>query len=92
MIKKTLNQRCQLPLDRHLVLARKYRSLLTTLVANNVGWVSLFDTTPFLCNETDRICSTIKNGRLLYGGTDHISDHAAGLIGKELNIYMQNLK
>lgn len=92
MIKKTLNQRCQLPLDRHLVLARKYRSLLTTLAANNVGWVSLFDTTPFLCDETDRICSTTKNGRLLYGGTDHISDHAAGLIGKELNIYMQNLK
>jgi hypothetical protein len=92
MLKKTLNQRCHLPLDRHLELARKYRVLLATLVANNPGWVSLFDTTPFLCDYRERICSTTKNGRLLYGGTDHISDHAAGLIGQELNLYMQNLK
>lgn len=92
MLKKTLNQRCQLPLDRHLELARKYRLLLATLAANNGGWVSLFDTTPFLCDYKERICSTTKNGRLLYGGTDHISDHAAGLIGLELNLYMQSLK
>ena len=91
MLKQTMNQRCFLPLDRHLELSKKYRELLATLVRNNQGTVTLFDTVPFLCGQEDRICATIKDGRLLYDGTDHISDHAAGLIGKELNRYLQKL-
>lgn len=91
MLKQTLNQRCLLPLDRHLELSRKYRQLLTTLARNNEGAVTLFDSVPFLCDQKDNICTTIKDGRLLYDGTDHISDHAAGLIGKELNRYLSNL-
>jgi peptidoglycan/LPS O-acetylase OafA/YrhL len=91
LLKQTLNQRCQLPLERHLELSHKYRLLLSTLAANNKGTVTLFDTTPFLCDTSEKVCSTTKNGRLLYGGTDHISDHAAGLIGRELNLYLQKL-
>ena len=91
LLKQTLNQRCQLPLERHLELSRKYRLLLSTLAANNKGTVTLFDTTPFLCDQNEKVCSTTKDGRLLYGGTDHISDHAAGLIGRELNLYLQGL-
>ena len=91
LLNQTLNQRCQLPLQRHLELSRKYRLLLSTLSANNQGTVTLFDTAPFLCDATDKICSTTKDGRLLYGGTDHISDYAAGLIGRELNLYVQRL-
>jgi peptidoglycan/LPS O-acetylase OafA/YrhL len=91
VLKQTMNQRCLLPLDRHLELSRKYRHLLMTLVRNNEGTVTLFDSVPFLCDQKDNICATIKDGRLLYGGTDHISDHAAGLIGKELNLYLQNI-
>lgn len=91
VLKQTMNQRCVLSLDRHLELSRKYRQLLSTLVDNNKGVVTLFDPTPFLCNQTSRICTTSQNGRLLYGGTDHISDYAAGLIGIELNLYLQTL-
>jgi hypothetical protein len=91
LLKQTLNQRCQLPLERHLELSRKYRLLLSTLAANNKGTVTLFDTIPFLCNQIEKVCSTTKDGRLLYGGTDHISDHAAGLIGRELNVYLNGL-
>ena len=91
LLKQTLNQRCQLPLERHLELSRKYRLLLTTLAENNKGTVTLFDSIPFLCDQTEKMCSTTKDGRLLYGDTDHISDHAAGLIGKELNLYLQKL-
>jgi hypothetical protein len=91
LLKQTLNQRCQLPLERHLELSRKYRLLLSTLAANNKGTVTLFDTIPFLCNQIEKVCSTTKDGRLLYGGTDHISDHAAGLIGRELNLYLNGL-
>jgi hypothetical protein len=32
-----------------------------------------------------------KNDRLLYSYSDHISDYAAGLIGKELNGYLAQL-
>jgi peptidoglycan/LPS O-acetylase OafA/YrhL len=91
MLKQTMNQRCLLPLDRHMELSRKYRQLLMTLARNNQGSVTLFDSVPFLCDQKDNICTTIKDGRLLYDGTDHISDHAAGLIGKELNRYLVNL-
>ena len=91
LLKQTLNQSCYLSLDRHLELSRKYRVLLDELVANNHGNVALFDSTPLLCNQEERLCTTTMNGRLLYGGTDHISDYAAGVIGKELNMYLQSL-
>ncbi len=91
LLRQTMNQRCRLPLDRHLELSRKYRVLLNTLEENNKGVVSLFDTIPILCSTSENSCSTIKNGRLLYGETDHISDHAAGLIGKDLNAYLHSL-
>jgi len=84
-----MNQRCHLSVDRHLELSRKYRQLLSTLVQNNEKSVFLFDTIPFMCGQTDRICSTVKDGRLMYDGTDHISDYAAGVIGKDLNLFMQ---
>jgi peptidoglycan/LPS O-acetylase OafA/YrhL len=91
MLKQTMNQRCHLPLERHLELSTKYRVLLAELAANNQDVVSLFDTIPILCDQTDKVCSTIMNGKLLYSDGDHISDYAAGLIGKELNLYLQNL-
>ena len=91
LIGQTLNQRCQLPVDRHLQLSQKYRQLLATLVERNVGMVTLFDTMPFVCELKNNICTTTKNGRLMYSGTDHISDHAAGLIGKQLNAYLERV-
>ena len=91
LLKQTMNQRCHLSVDRHLELSRKYRQLLSTLVEKNKNTVFLFDTIPFMCGQTDKICSTVKDGRLMYDGTDHISDYAAGVIGKELNIFMQKI-
>ena len=91
LLKQTMNQRCHLSVDRHLELSRKYRKLLSTLQERNQNSVFLFDTIPFMCGQTDKICSTVRDGRLMYDGTDHISDYAAGVIGKELNIYMQKI-
>jgi hypothetical protein len=31
------------------------------------------------------VCLPVKDGRLMYWLTDHVSDYAAGLIGRELN-------
>ena len=92
LIKQTMNQRCQLPLEKHLQLSRKYRDLLNTLVTNNPDTVSLFDSTPFLCDLKEKLCSTERNGRLLYGDTDHISDYAAGQIGQQLNRYLESIR
>lgn len=90
-LKKTMNQRCHLSRDHHLELSQKYRQLLTTLVSKNENTVFLFDTIPYMCGQNDSVCSTVKDGRLMYNGTDHISDYAAGVVGKELNLFMQKL-
>ncbi len=89
-LKKTLNQRCLLPLDRHLHLSKKYRDLLNEIAIKNPDHVRIFDTTPFLCNVETRLCETKQNDKLMYVFTDHISDYAAGMIGKDLNHFLQN--
>ena len=89
-LKKTLNQRCLLPLDRHLHLSKKYRDLLNEIAIKNPDHVRIFDTTPFLCDVETRLCETKQNDKLMYIFTDHISDYAAGMIGKDLNQFLQN--
>jgi len=49
------------------------------------GDVTIFETLPYLCDETKGVCQPYKNDRLMYSYGDHISDYAAGLIGKDLN-------
>jgi len=87
-LRHTLNQRCQLPLERHLELSKKYRQLLNEIESQNQGFVKLFDSTPFLCDEKRGLCETQHNGKLMYSGSDHVSDYAAGQIGKAINDYL----
>ena len=82
---KKLNPRCVLTVDQHLYRTEQYRRLLTKLEKNNPGTVTIFYTTPILCDESKGLCEISKNGRLLYSYSDHISDYSAGLIGKPLN-------
>ena len=82
---KKLNPRCVLTVDQHLNRTEQYRRLLAKLEKNNPGTVTIFYTTPILCDEKKGLCEISKNGRLLYSFTDHISDYSAGLIGKPLN-------
>ena len=88
---KKLNARCSLAYDRHLKMTQKYSELLRVLAQRNSGVVSVFDTTDILCDVTKGVCGMSKNDRLLYSYSDHISDYAAGLIGKELNGYLAQL-
>ena len=90
-LKTTLNKRCQLPLERHLALSKKYRELLTEVAKNNPETVKIFDTTPFLCEAETGLCETKQNGKLMYIFTDHISDYAAGKIGQSLNPFLQSM-
>jgi peptidoglycan/LPS O-acetylase OafA/YrhL len=82
------NPKCTIALDRHLALSRKYRMLLNDLVAAYPNDVALFDTMKILCDEAAGQCGMRKGGRFMYGNTDHISDYAAGLVGKELNRFL----
>ena len=90
-LKTTLNKRCQLPLERHLLLSKKYRDLLSETAKNNPGTVTVFDTTPFLCEAETGLCETKQNGKLIYIFTDHISDYAAGKIGQSLSQHLQSV-
>jgi hypothetical protein len=47
---------------------------------------------PDLCNMTNSTCNMHKDGRYLYGTTDHISEFAANLVGSRINNYLKNQK
>jgi hypothetical protein len=82
------NPKCVLSLDKHLSLSSKYRELLEEVKATYPNDVKIFDTIKYLCDMDKRQCTHIKNGRFLYSYTDHISDYAAGLIGRDLNTFL----
>jgi hypothetical protein len=87
---KKLNPRCVLTVDQHLQRTEQYRRLLVKLEKNNPGTVTIFYTTPILCDEKKGLCEISKNGRLLYSYSDHISDYSAGLIGRPLNEWLRD--
>lgn len=91
-IETPLRTRCVMPLATHLALSRKYRDVLDRIQAENPERVRLFDTTPYLCDLEAGTCSTLKGKALLYSYADHISDYAAGIIGKDLNRELANLR
>jgi peptidoglycan/LPS O-acetylase OafA/YrhL len=85
-----LNPRCVLTVDQHLNRTEQYRRLLAKLEKNNSGTVTIFYTTPILCDDKKGLCEISKNGRLLYSYSDHISDYSAGLIGRPLNEWLKS--
>jgi peptidoglycan/LPS O-acetylase OafA/YrhL len=87
---KALNPRCTLSLEEHQKRTEQYRRLLIKLEKNNPGTVSIFYTTPILCDEVKGRCEISKNRRLLYSYSDHISDYSAGLIGRPLNEWLRD--
>ena len=86
LIRPNLN--CKITLERHLLLSYKYRLLLNEVQAAYPNDVQIFDTTKYFCDEMSGICGPSKDGRSLYSFTDHMSDFAAGLIGRDLNVFL----
>ncbi len=76
--KSMRNEKCFLSMAHHLESSRKYRNLLSDLEKRNSGDVVIFYTAKILCDEKFGVCEISKNGRLLYGITDHVSDYGAG--------------
>lgn len=83
---------CRIKIEEQIRLSGKYRELLKLVSEENPKLISIFDPTTRLCDTNSGYCSMTKNGRLLYGYTDHISDYAAGLVGQELNQYLTSLR
>ncbi len=79
---------CELPLSLQLERSQLYRALLGEIEARFAGKVELFDPTALLCDMARGVCPPVKDGRLVYGFTDHVSDHSAGLIGQALNAHL----
>jgi peptidoglycan/LPS O-acetylase OafA/YrhL len=79
---------CEIAISRQLELSRQYRQALEQVARIDPDRVAIFDTIPILCESTTRMCRLDKDGRLMYSYTDHISDYAAGVVGKELNEFL----
>lgn len=82
---------CAIALDKHKELSHKYQSLLREMHSTAPNDIFILNTLPILCDQTEGVCETFKEGRALYSFTDHISDYAAGLIGQELNSLLSNM-
>ncbi|MDE1139985.1 MAG: acyltransferase family protein [Paraburkholderia tropica] len=70
------SDRCTLPIAKHLAKTRKYREILLKIKGANPD-LTLFDTMPYLCDETKGICQIMKNGKFLYSYGDHVSDYGS---------------
>ena len=83
------NEKCSITIEHHLELSAQYRQLLREIAARNPYTVKIFDTTRYLCDSDKGVCRSHKDGRLLYSYSDHISDYAAGLIGRGINDFLR---
>lgn len=81
---------CVLSLNKHKALSSSYRALLEEVKSNFPNTVKVFDTTAHLCDLEREVCTHTRNGRFLYAYTDHISDFASGLIGRDLNAFLDS--
>jgi hypothetical protein len=80
---------CFVPLKLFNEQIELYRKLLADLKSSHPHTVALFDPTDIYCDEDEGICGPVRNGRILYSYTDHISDYAAGLVGSKLNQFLK---
>lgn len=88
--KENKNPACHISIGTHLKLSEPYLKLIQNISNKDPNKIKIFDTVKYLCDFQTGFCSSHKNNRLLYSYSDHISDYAAGLIGKDLNIFLQN--
>jgi len=82
------NDACQVPLSRFKADTAIYAALLTDVQRQFPGQVEIFDASDVYCSVDDDVCGPMRDDRLLYAYTDHISDYAAGLVGEKLNRFL----
>jgi len=90
------NLKCEISYENYLRSTDKYQTLVANLKTRYGNQLTIIETAPFLCDVTENgRCSSTEggqpNGRPLYGITDHISDYAAGKIGRAINQLIASL-
>ena len=66
-------------------MSKSYLDLLEQIRKTNPEKITIFDTLKYFCDLEKGVCLPYRNNRLLYSYSHHMSDYAAGLIGKDLN-------
>lgn len=81
---------CEMTLQEYEQQTYMYRRLIAdTMKMYSDRRIEVYDTIPDLCDASKNVCGMYKAGRFLYGMTDHISEHAADLIGAKINQRLQ---
>ena len=87
---KSVSWRCRLEVSQHLELSKLYLNLLDQVHRTNPEKITIFDTLKYFCDLENGVCLPYRDNRLLYSYSYHISDYAAGLIGKDLNRFLSH--
>jgi peptidoglycan/LPS O-acetylase OafA/YrhL len=85
---RNVNDACHVPAAVFESRISRYRQLLDELRGRFPGQVEVFDASDIYCDADTGVCGPIRDGRVLYSRTDHISDYAAGLVGERLNRFL----
>jgi hypothetical protein len=75
---------CSIGYQRQLELSQNYRTLLRRIAEKYPTQVRIFDPTDLLCDVKGGVCSSSKDGKMLYSYNDHISEFAAREIARRL--------
>lgn len=81
---------CFMSIDQFKQDTQIYWQLIRKLQSDFPTGFEVFDPTGIYCDEQSKLCGPVKNNRLMYSYTDHISDYAAGLVGSQLNQRLQS--
>ena len=73
---------CTIKLSDFRAANRAYRTLLEG-VATETG-ASVLDPTPVICDAARDRCDVVRDGKFLYGWTDHYCDYGNGLVGRRV--------
>jgi len=85
------NPLCEMPIQTFVDQTTKYREMFNQLKQEFPGKVEIFDATEIFCGSEDRICRHTRWNHFMYSYTDHPSDYAAGIIGQNLNPFLESL-
>lgn len=82
---------CHISYESHLKTSEKYRKLLESIRELNPEMIYIYDPLHLLCDIQQNKCTTVLNGKLLYGYSDHISPYTSMLIAEELVPFVEKI-
>lgn len=85
------NPLCEMPIQTFIDQTAKYYLMFEQLKQEFPGQVEIFDATEIFCGSEDRICRHVRWDHFMYSYTDHPSDYAAGIIGQNLNPFLESI-